>query len=306
VAAVTAGQDRRAGAGRTYEIRHRTSYAYEHEVTSSYGRAYLLPRDTAEQHCRSSRITAKPETDVLAERIDFYGNRTAYLELRAPHRELVVESRSVVEVAREPVDLEVLGNRGWDHPGRPTVTSTTGWQDLDLLLPSPLVPLTDRLRRYAAGIFTPGRPLAEAIPALANRIHTNFSYTPGSTHVASTLDDLLNRGEGVCQDFAHLAVACLRSAGLPARYVSGYLETAPPAGRPKLQGVDASHAWASVRLPELGWVDIDPTNDRLIDSRYVVTAWGRDYADVPPLKGIIFSTSTSSTLSVAVDVRPLP
>jgi transglutaminase-like putative cysteine protease len=293
VVGVTAAQHRR-----TYEVRHRTAYAYENEVTSSYGRAYLLPRDTAEQQCRSSRITTRPGTEVLAERIDFYGNRTAYLELRAPHQELVVESRSVVEVAREPVDLEVLGGQ--------TATATTGWEDLDFLLPSPLVPLTGRLRRYAASVFTPGRPLAEAIPALANRIHTDFSYTPGSTHVASTLDDLLDRGEGVCQDFAHLAVACLRSAGLPARYVSGYLETAPPVGRPKLQGVDASHAWASVRLPEVGWVDIDPTNDRLIDSRYIVTAWGRDYADVPPLKGIIFSTSTSSTLSVAVDVRRLP
>jgi len=283
-----------------YEISHRTAYAYDDDVTTSYGRAYLQPRDGSGQRCRSSRITVRPGTDVLAERTDFYGNRAAYFEVRTLHRDLVVEARSVVEVNREPVDLEVLGARAWDRLAPPA-----GWADLDFVLPSPLVPMTDRLRRYAGGVFTPGRPLRDAVPALVHRIHADFRYTPGSTGVTSTLDDLMDRGEGVCQDFAHLAVACLRSAGLPARYVSGYLETTPPAGRPKLRGVDATHAWASVLLPEVGWVDLDPTNDRLIDSRYVVTAWGRDYADVAPLKGIIFSTSTSSTLTVAVDVEPL-
>ena len=136
-------------------------------------------------------------------------------------------------------------------------------------------------------------------------IDGQFEYRPGVTTVETTIPELLADRRGVCQDFAHLAVACLRGAGLPARYVSGYLETMPPPGRPKLRGVDASHAWASVRLPEVGWVDLDPTNDRVIDSRYIVTAWGRDYADVPPLKGVIFSTSTSSRLSVAVDVLAL-
>ncbi|MET7402026.1 transglutaminase family protein [Dactylosporangium sp. NPDC005572] len=284
----------------TYEVAHRTVYGYDHEVTSSYGRAYLLPRDAPGQTCHGGRITAEPGADVLAERADFYGNRAAYLEVRTPHRELVVECRSLIEVTRQPADLATLGTRAWDTPAPPA-----GWADLDFALPSPLVPLTARVRRVAAGIFRPGRPLAEAVPALVHHIHSTYRYTPGSTGVTSTIDDLLDRGEGVCQDFAHLAVACLRAAGLPARYVSGYLETTPPPGQPKLQGVDASHAWASVLLPGLGWVDLDPTNDRLVDATYIVTAWGRDYADVPPLKGVIFSTSTSSTLTVAVDVRAL-
>jgi transglutaminase-like putative cysteine protease len=122
------------------------------------------------------------------------------------------------------------------------------------------------------------------------------------TTVSTPLTEVLERREGVCQDFAHLAVACLRGVGLPARYVSGYLETLPPPGRPRLQGADASHAWAAVLLPELGWVDLDPTNDRVVDDDYVITAWGRDYSDVPPLKGVIFTESKESTLDVAVDV----
>jgi transglutaminase-like putative cysteine protease len=151
-------------------------------------------------------------------------------------------------------------------------------------------------------VFTPGRPVGEAVRALVSRIHDEFAYRPGVTSVTTPLRDVLIRREGVCQDFAHLAVACLRCVGLPARYVSGYLETQPPPGKPKLQGADASHAWASVLLPELGWVDVDPTNDRIVDDDYVVTAWGRDYTDVPPLKGVIFTESKKSRLKVAVDV----
>jgi transglutaminase-like putative cysteine protease len=305
---MTAAADAGVWAPRRYEVRHRTSYGYGDGVTASYGRAYLLPRDTAGQRCRSSTIRVEPDADVLAERTDFYGNRAVYLEVHTPHHELVVESVSVVDVARKPADLRVRGARAGDTPGGADAgrLDDAGWLDLDFVLPSPLVPLTERVRRYAAAVFTPGRPLPDAVPALAHRINTDFTYAPGSTQVFSTLDDLLDRGEGVCQDFAHLAIACLRSVGLPARYVSGYLETAPPPGRPKLQGADASHAWVAVLLPGAGWVEIDPTNDRLVDSRYVVTAYGRDYADVPPLKGVIFSQSMSSTLTVAVDVRPVP
>jgi len=170
------------------------------------------------------------------------------------------------------------------------------------LLPSPQVTLSAQVRDYAAGAFTRGRDLPEALRDLVHRIHVDFSYTAGVTSVSTTLAEVLERREGVCQDFAQLAVACLRCAGLPARYVSGYLETRPPGDKPRLQGSDASHAWASVLLPELGWVDIDPTNDRFVDDSFIVTAWGRDYTDVPPLKGVIFTESTERTLSVAVDV----
>ena len=152
----------------------------------------------------------------------------------------------------------------------------------------------------------PGRPLGATLRHLVSTIYHDFTYRSGATTVSTSLDDVLIRREGVCQDFAHLAVAVLRRAGLPARYVSGYLETVPPPGQPKLQGVDASHAWASVLVPELGWVDLDPTNNQVVDAGYVVTAWGRDYTDVPPLKGVIFTEGANSTLRVAVDVIRLP
>ena len=155
-------------------------------------------------------------------------------------------------------------------------------------------------------MLRPGRPLGTTLRELVHAIHSGFAYRSGATTVTTTLAEVLARREGVCQDFAHLAVAALRWAGLPARYVSGYVETRPPPGQPRLQGVDASHAWVSVFVPEVGWVDLDPTNDQVVDGQYVVTAWGRDYTDVPPLKGVIFTEGRRSTLDVAVDVTPLP
>ncbi len=140
---------------------------------------------------------------------------------------------------------------------------------------------------------------------LAARMHSDFEYVPGATTVRTTLGELLQKRRGVCQDFAHLAVGCFRSMGLPARYVSGYLETRPPAGRPKLIGSDASHAWAEVLVPGLGWVGIDPTNNKFVDAGYVITAWGRDYADVPPLSGVIVTDSRKSSMKVSVDVTRL-
>ena len=168
------------------------------------------------------------------------------------------------------------------------------------------MPLVGEVRDFAAEIFTPARPVGLAVRDLVARIHSEFVYRAGVTSVNTTLAEVLALREGVCQDFAHLAVGVLRSIGLPARYVSGYLETRPPPGTPKLVGADASHAWVSVLLPGLGWVDVDPTNDKVVDDSYVVTAWGRDYADVPPLKGVIYTESKKSRLSVAVDVVPVP
>ena len=184
------------------------------------------------------------------------------------------------------------------------------------LLPSPLVELSAEVRAYAAAVLPADRPLGEALTALHRTVRSDFAYRPGATTVRTTLTELLALRQGVCQDFAHLAVGCLRSVGLPARYVSGYLETVPPPGRERLVGQDASHAWVSVLVPDAGtgpaaddrapaWIDLDPTNDQLVDSRYVVTAWGRDFRDVSPLKGIVLSESATSTLDVAVDVERL-
>ncbi len=167
---------------------------------------------------------------------------------------------------------------------------------------SPLVSTARVVREYAEPSFPPGAPLVDAVTALTERIHADFVYDPGFTTVTTPLDEVLEHRRGVCQDFAHLAVGCVRSMGLAARYVSGYLETAPPPGVERLVGADASHAWLSVFVPGWGWLDLDPTNDKIVGSTYVTTAWGRDYADVSPLKGIVFGGGDFHTLDVAVDV----
>jgi transglutaminase-like putative cysteine protease len=284
--------------GRAYRVVHRTEYRYDDEVTASYGRACLTPRDGPGQRTRSSRLEVTPRPDLVSEAEDFYGNRTAYVEVHTPHDRLVVTATSEVAVDRPVPRLDAVDRWTWEEARDAVVDPVAR----GLLLPSPQVGFGDDVAAFATGSFPPGRPVGEAVRGLVSRIHAEFAYRPGVTSVTTPLRDVLARREGVCQDFAHLAVACLRFVGLPARYVSGYLETLPPPGRPRLQGADASHAWASVLLPELGWVDVDPTNDRLVDGDYVLTAWGRDYGDVPPLKGVIFTESARSTLSVAVDV----
>jgi transglutaminase-like putative cysteine protease len=308
---------------RVYRVVHRTEYVYDDEVTASYGRAYLTPRDVPGQWTRAAHLGVTPAPDLVTESEDFFGNRSAYVEVHTAHHELVVTATSEVVVDRSVPELAAIDGWTWEQAR----DALADWSPADgpsglfdgpcglqprfavdpvtareFLLPSAQTGFSDGVTPFAAAIFTPGRPVGEAVRALVARIHAGFVYRPGVTSVTTPLGDVLRRREGVCQDFAHLTVACLRRMGLPARYISGYLETQPPPGQPKLAGADASHAWASVLLPELGWVDVDPTNDRLVDDGYVVTAWGRDYTDVPPLKGVIFTESTRSTLTVAVDV----
>jgi transglutaminase-like putative cysteine protease len=282
---------------RTFDVTHRTSYAYDESVSVSFGRAYLTPRDVAGQWCVSSRVDVSPEPDQVSPSLDYYGNRSIYLEVHRPHSELVVTARSRVQVSRTAPTPEHLSSWSWEQVRDGVAAGDTRFDGSDLLsargflLPSAQVTLGPEVAMYAEGVFRPGRPVGEAVAELAARIHDDFTYRAGVTSVTTTLPEVLVAREGVCQDFAHLAVACLRSVGLPARYVSGYLETRPPPGRPKLAGADASHAWASVLLPDVGWVD---------------AAWGRDYTDVPPLKGVIFTDAKTSTLTVAVDVVPVP
>ena len=177
------------------------------------------------------------------------------------------------------------------------------------VLPSQLVEIGPAVAKYAAGVLMPARPLGEALVALYRGIHADFRYAKGVTTVKTTLPELLDSRAGVCQDFAHLAVGCLRSVGMPARYVSGYIETRPPPGQEKLEGSDATHAWASVLVPAANggkWVDLDTTNEHFADSRYIVSAWGRDYRDVAPLRGVVFTEGHTSKLKVAVDVIRQP
>jgi transglutaminase-like putative cysteine protease len=290
-----------------YRVTHRTQYFYEKEVTASYGQLHMLPRELPGQRCASSELTVDPRPQTQRERLDFFGNRVGFFALHTPHRRLSVTATSVVEVDERLQDLSLFGHRPWElardavAAGGPGVDGDAAQYVID----SPRVKLTDVYREYADSSFAPGVSLLDGLISLSHRIHADFTYKPGSTSVTTPLADVFAKRRGVCQDFAHLGIACLRAIGLPARYVSGYLETDPPPGRPKLTGVDGSHAWLSVFVPDAGWVDLDPTNDQFAGARYVVTALGRDYSDVPPMNGVIYTEGGTKRLDVAVDVVAL-
>jgi transglutaminase-like putative cysteine protease len=288
---------------RRYAVLHRTRYDYDDVVTGSYGRCYLQPRDLPGQRVLSTQVDIDPEPADRSTGVDIYGNNDCYFHVRTPHRRLEVTGRSLVEV--DPVDLALLESPAaqapWEsaRPAGPVGARAVEFR-LDLYPPE----VTDAVRDYAASIFTSGRPLIEAVNTLTTRIFNDFTYRSGSTAISTRVDTVMGRREGVCQDFARVAIACLRSQGLAARYVSGYLATDPPPGRERIFGADASHAWSAVWLPGDRWIAFDPTNDKLVDERYVTLAWGRDYDDVPPLRGVIYTESRKSKIEVSVDVSP--
>lgn len=289
-----------------YRIRHRTEYRYSEPVDRGYNEARLIPRTLARQTCISHRIDISPPASDYRERTDYYGNRTAHFSIDTPHSELTVSAESELRVAPQPAPLAYSGDRRWE--------ATRDWlragseaaavEAREFALDSPLVAASPALAGYAGPSFRPGRPLLEAVHDLMDRIHRDFRYDPEFTTLATPLARVLEHRRGVCQDFAQLAIGALRSQGLAARYVSGYLETSPPPGRARLVGADASHAWFAVYVPDLGWVDFDPTNNQVPATRHITLAWGRDYADVTPLKGVIYGGG-SMTLRVAVDVLDL-
>lgn len=288
---------------RRYRVSHRTTYGYSDDVTSSYGRGFLTPRDSDRQRRLSHALHIDPEPTDRSTSKDVYGNVSSYFHVTERHRSLSVTSESVVEVDPPPRELHEAGSAvaPWEiaRPVGPDGALATEFT-LDLQPPE----ITDGVRQYAAPSFVPGRPLVEVLRDLSSRIHRDFTYRSGSTTVSTKVDDVLAAREGVCQDFARLAIACLRANGLAASYVSGYLATDPPPGRERMVGIDATHAWASVWTPHNQWLGLDPTNDQMVDERYIVVGHGRDYADVPPLRGIIYTDSTSSVIDVSVDVVP--
>jgi transglutaminase-like putative cysteine protease len=287
-----------------YRVIHRTEYRYDAEVTASYSEAHLTPRTLAHQDCREAELLIEPAPSDQTQHVDFFGNRITYFSVDEPHRSLAVTATSVVDV-RRPEAVPAEAGPAW-HDIKGAIARNPALDPDGLVrafaLESPLISPSAAARAYAVASFPGDTPVAAGALDLSARIYRDFEYRPGATTIATGVDDVLERRKGVCQDFAHLTIACLRSLGMPARYVSGYLETLPPPGREKLQGVDASHAWASVFVPGHGWLDLDPTNATVPDDRYVVTAWGRDYADVTPIKGVIYSAGHSQELKVAVDV----
>jgi transglutaminase-like putative cysteine protease len=288
---------------RAYRITHRTDYRYSDVVTSSYGRGFLTPRDLPGQRCLSHELSIDPEPADSSTSRDGYGNISSYFHVTERHRELTITSRSVVEVDPPPAELYTgpAAQAPWEA-ARPT--GPEGALAAEFTLDLRPGEITDEVRAYAAPTFVPGRPLIEVLRDLTSRIYRDFTYRSGSTTVSTQVAEVLSAREGVCQDFARLAIACLRAHGLSASYVSGYLATDPPPGKERMVGIDATHAWASVWTPDDVWLGLDPTNDQLVDERYVVVGFGRDYADVPPLRGIIYTDSESSVIDVSVDVAP--
>jgi transglutaminase-like putative cysteine protease len=291
-----------AGPARRFRVEHRTTYQYGAAVASGQTLAHLVVRDTPRQRVVESDVTTSPEADVRHDHFDLFGNQVTYLAFERAHDELELLATSTVDVrpGRQPLDA---GPSWEDVPGLlADDRSADGLLARQCTTGSNLVRPTRQLREFAQPSFPAGVALWDAIVDLNHRIATTFTFVPGATDVTTPLAIVLEDRRGVCQDFAHLMVGGLRSLGLPARYVSGYLETLPPPGETKLVGADATHAWVSVWLPGSGWFDLDPTNDLVELDHHVTTAWGRDYADVAPVRGVVFGSVTSQQLTVSVDV----
>jgi transglutaminase-like putative cysteine protease len=287
-----------------YTVDHKTEYTYREPVSLCHNIARLVPRNTVEQTCRNTVIDINPKPDRINEYEDFFGNKVIYFSIEKEHWELTVNVTSEVE-RRHPSNMKIEGYRdaGLENVKNDVLNFTGESVDIkQYSLETPMTNANDQIRKFALRSFGTGKSVFEATNDLTNRIYREFEYQPGHTTISTPLTQVIVERKGVCQDFAHLAISCLRSIGLPARYVSGYIETVSPAGVQKLIGTDASHAWFSVYIPDMGWTDFDPTNNCIVSDQHITIGWGRDYADVAPLEGIILS-SGSHELAVSVDVK---
>jgi len=287
-----------------YTIRHKTAYTYLEPVSLCHNIARLVPRNTDEQICKNTSIHIEPVPDRINEYEDFFGNKVIYFSIEKEHWELTVNVTS--EVERKDLaesKIKIYRKEGLEEIQNEIMNLESGSVDIkQYLFETAMTAWNDDVLNYTLQYFLPGRPVLEAVEDLTNRIHIDFEYKPGHTTISTPLSVVMQERKGVCQDFAHLGIACLRSVGLPARYVSGYIETISPKGVEKLIGTDASHAWFSVYVPGIGWMDFDPTNNCSVSDQHITIGWGRDYADIAPLEGIILS-SGSHELTVSVDVK---
>ncbi len=289
------------------QVIHETRYDYAPPVKTAQHMAHLQPANTATQRLLSHRLEIRPRPAQQSETIDVYGNKRTFFSLRSAHDELQVVATSLVETS-EPTPL--TSPLSWEAARERLRYHREAKYDaaVEFVFASPHVPRHPDFLAYAQSSFTPQRPLQEAARDLMRRIHAEFEFEPCATDVGTPALEALRMRKGVCQDFAHIMLGCLRSMDLPARYVSGYLLTQPPPGQPRLVGSDASHAWVSVYLPAPegrgGWLDLDPTNGRATGADYVTLATGRDYSDVSPLRGVIHGGARHK-LHVAVTVTPV-
>lgn len=295
------------GSTTTYRVVHRTSYGYGAPMTDGYTIACLVPRPTEWQVVHESRVTLDPAASEQDSYLDAFGNLVNQFGLHEAHTAMAVEAVSLVELGERPMPVDATP---WDDVVT-RLDSLTGEGAVEVgffRAPSTfidVVGLAGDLHGIALDSFTPGRPVVDAAAALCRHIFETYEFDPHFSNLSTPLTEVLAARRGVCQDFAHLAIGCLRALGLAARYVSGYIETVVPDGEERLVGADASHAWCSVWTPLAGWVDFDPTNGHLPVNDHITVAWGRDYADVTPVRGVMIGPATSQQLDVAVDVTRL-
>jgi len=295
-----------------YAVRHETCYSYGREVAHSHQLLHLTPRHSSRQACLEHRIEIEPSPAVRSEHVDAFGNRVTRVELDRPHDELSVRAEMIVslESTPEPPAAEAASwesvRDGLRYHSQPR---TPDWLEaMRFRGESPYVRVKRLFSDFASDCLASGRGVLDVADCLMAKVHAEFTYAPGETEIATPLLEVFRTRRGVCQDYAHFMIACLRSAGLAARYVSGYLRTHTPEQpdtASHLLGADASHAWVAVFAPPFGWVEFDPTNNLRVRQEHVALAWGRDFGDVSPLRGVILGGG-SHTLAVRVQVRPLP
>lgn len=287
-----------------FHVTHTTTYTYRSDVTVGHHLLRLTPRAFARQFPLEHTLSLEPTPAVTSRHTDYFANDVTFVTFECVHRVLQLTARSRVAVGPafipDPAETPPWERvRGWCRTDR----SAPFLEAVEFTYASPLLPLDAGFADYARASFEPGQPVLEAVLDLTARMHRDFRFDATATTVATPLAQVWEQRRGVCQDFAHLEIACLRSLGLPARYVSGYLETVPPPGQTRLIGADASHAWVAFFCPGIGWIDVDPTNNLLPSLQHITLGWGRDYSDVAPIHGIVVG-GDEHVLKVAVDVDP--
>jgi len=289
-----------------YHVLHETEYHYDSVVTLSQQLLHMTPRNSNAQYCEQYSLNISPSPTEHNQYFDYFKNYSDYIAVFTPHELLTVTSSFTVSLQRRPYWSELHNSLAWDTVAQQLHDSH--YVDLDVvgyLYSSPNVKCSQALMAFAIPSFWPGRPLMEAALDLTQRIYQTFEFDPEATSVSTPLDEVLEGKRGVCQDFAHLMIGCMRSLGLACRYVSGYILTTPPEGKERLVGADASHAWVSVYCPTYGWIDFDPTNNCLVQSEHITVAWGRDFSDVSPMRGVALGGGAQK-LTVRVTVTPVP
>ena len=287
-----------------YRIKHVTEYIYQKPVSLCHNRLCLAPVERPNQKCLSTEITISPRPDEVSVREDFFGNSITFFSIYKEHAKLEIVSESTVLMENLLfMDLAMNSPLQWKDVRKKIVdTPELAEEIIQYTVPSTYIPISNIIKEFASDCFSESATLWSACNLLMKKIYSEIKFTPGFTSVNTPVETVVKAKKGVCQDLAHLMIACMRNMGLPARYVSGYIETLPPPGKEKLVGTDASHAWVSVYFPEIGWIEFDPTNCIIPSYKHIVIGYGRDYQDVAPIKGIVFS-SGKQKLNVRVDVH---